>query len=164
MRDVSDTIAAVGLTGPDARGVMERAGVPVPDFSYLQFADMQWRGIDVTVLRAGEEVKESWQVWIAPENFSALWDALVEASAIPTSASSLNLFRIARGIPQFGRDIRDRDLPQETGQARALNFTGLLSWSGNRRAHTFARLSASAIHVVRSRRTIAAGGRKDSGG
>jgi aminomethyltransferase len=35
----------------------------------------------------------------------------------------LNLFRIARGIPQFGVDIRERDLPQETGQMRALSFT-----------------------------------------
>jgi aminomethyltransferase len=33
------------------------------------------------------------------------------------------LCRISRGIPQFGVDIRDRDLPQETGQSRALNFT-----------------------------------------
>ena len=40
-----------------------------------------------------------------------------------TGSSALNLFRISRGIPQFGQDIRDRDLPQETGQARALNFS-----------------------------------------
>jgi folate-binding protein YgfZ len=33
------------------------------------------------------------------------------------------LFRISRGIPQFGADIREKDLPQETGQTRALNFT-----------------------------------------
>jgi aminomethyltransferase len=26
-------------------------------------------------------------------------------------------------VPRYGRDIRDRDLPQETGQARALDFT-----------------------------------------
>ena len=32
-------------------------------------------------------------------------------------------FRISRGIPRFGVDIRERDLPQETGQTRALNFT-----------------------------------------
>jgi aminomethyltransferase len=27
------------------------------------------------------------------------------------------------GIPQYGQDIRDRDLPQETGQTQALSFT-----------------------------------------
>jgi aminomethyltransferase len=30
--------------------------------------------------------------------------------------------RIWSGRPHFGQDIRDRDLPQETGQQRALNF------------------------------------------
>jgi aminomethyltransferase len=95
----------------------------VPELAYLQFADIQWQQIAVTVLRAGEETKESWQVWIAPEHVNILWDALVKAGAKPTGSSALNLMRIARGIPQFGQDIRDRDLPQETGQTRALNFT-----------------------------------------
>jgi aminomethyltransferase len=31
--------------------------------------------------------------------------------------------RIASGIPLYGVDIRERDLPQETEQARALNFS-----------------------------------------
>ena len=30
--------------------------------------------------------------------------------------------RILSGIPRYGVDIRERDLPQETEQARALNF------------------------------------------
>jgi folate-binding protein YgfZ len=30
--------------------------------------------------------------------------------------------RIASGVPRYGVDIRERDLPQETEQARALNF------------------------------------------
>jgi aminomethyltransferase len=33
------------------------------------------------------------------------------------------MFRIVCGIPKFGQDIRERDLPQETAQERALNFT-----------------------------------------
>jgi aminomethyltransferase len=84
---------------------------------------VQWQGIAVTVLRAGEEAKESWQVWLTREHVDTLRDALLKAGATPTGSSALNLFRISRGIPQFGQDIRDRDLPQETGQARALNFT-----------------------------------------
>jgi folate-binding protein YgfZ len=123
MADVSDKITALGLTGPESRAVLERAGVAVPELAHLQFADVQWQQVAVTVLRAGEEARESWQVWTAPEHVNALRDALVKAGAKPTGSSALNLFRISRGIPQFGQDIRDRDLPQETGQTRALNFT-----------------------------------------
>jgi folate-binding protein YgfZ len=123
MADISDKLTALGLTGPDSRATLERAGIPVSDLAYLQFADVQWQQIPVTVLHSGEEAKESWQVWIAPEHVSALWDALVKAGAKPAGTTALNLFRISRAIPQFGQDIRDRDLPQETGQTRALNFT-----------------------------------------
>jgi folate-binding protein YgfZ len=123
MADVTDKLTALGLTGPESRAMLDRAGVPVPELAYLQFADVQWQQIAITVLRAGEEAKESWQVWVAPEHVSILWDALVKSGAKPAGLAALNLFRIARGIPQLGQDIRDRDLPQETGQARALNFT-----------------------------------------
>lgn len=123
--NISDnpTLTAVGLTGPESRHVLEHAHIAVPDLAHLQFADVAWQQKTVTLLRSGEEARESWQVWIAPEHASELWNALVNAGARPVGTAALNLFRISRGIPQFGLDIRDRDLPQETGQTRALNFT-----------------------------------------
>jgi aminomethyltransferase len=33
------------------------------------------------------------------------------------------MYRIARGVPRYGVDLRERDLPQETGQQHALSFT-----------------------------------------
>jgi folate-binding protein YgfZ len=121
--DASDKITALGLTGPQAAAVLQKAGIPVPELTHLQFGDVHWQQIAITVFRSGEEARESWQVWIEPRHVSALWDALVKGGARPTGAAALNLFRIARGIPQFGQDIRERDLPQETGQMRALNFS-----------------------------------------
>jgi folate-binding protein YgfZ len=129
--DISDKLSALGLTGPDSRRVLESTGIAVPDLAYLQFADVTWQcaGVQktITLLRSGEEARESWQIWIAPEHRDELWGALLkpgaDAGARPTGTTALNLFRISRGIPQFGVDIRERDLPQETGQARALNFT-----------------------------------------
>jgi folate-binding protein YgfZ len=121
--DISDKLGAVGVTGPESRQVLERAGIGVPDLAPLQFADIPWHVRTITLLRSGEEARESWQLWTDPECASELRDALLEAGARATGSTALNLFRIARGIPQFGVDIRDRDLPQETGQTRALNFT-----------------------------------------
>jgi folate-binding protein YgfZ len=125
--DISDKLTALGVTGPEARKVLEAAGIGVPDLAHLQFADVGWQHDSqhstVTLLRSGEEARESWQIWLAPEHSGGLWSALAKAGARPTGAGALNLFRIARGIPQFGVDIRERDLPQETGLMRALNFT-----------------------------------------
>jgi len=36
---------------------------------------------------------------------------------------ALEQLRILSGTPRYGTDIRDKDLPQETGQTRALHFT-----------------------------------------
>jgi folate-binding protein YgfZ len=121
--NVSDKLTAVGLTGPESRQVLERANIIVSNLAHLQFSNLTWREKPVTVLRAGEEAGDSWQIWISPEDGNELWDALVKAGARRTGTAALNLFRISRGIPQFAVDIRDRDLPQETGQTRALNFT-----------------------------------------
>jgi len=123
MTDVSDKISALGLTGPDSRAILERAGISVPEMAHLQFAELDWQQSLVTLLRTGEEAKESWQVWTTPEHVHALREALLKAGGMPVGSAALNLFRISRAIPQFGQDIRDRDLPQETGQARALNFS-----------------------------------------
>jgi folate-binding protein YgfZ len=121
--NVSDKLTALGLTGPEAREVLERAGIAVSNLAHLQFADVTWQQKTITLLHAGEEARESWQIWVAPEYVGELWDALRKAGARPAGTAALNLFRISRGIPQFGVDIRERDLPQETGQTRALNFT-----------------------------------------
>ena len=36
---------------------------------------------------------------------------------------ALELWRIAAGLPRYGQDIRERDLPQETEQHQALDFS-----------------------------------------
>jgi folate-binding protein YgfZ len=38
-------------------------------------------------------------------------------------SEALEMWRVLRGIPSYGQDIRDRDLPQETEQMQALTFT-----------------------------------------
>jgi folate-binding protein YgfZ len=37
-------------------------------------------------------------------------------------SEALEMQRIVTGVPLYGVDIRERDLPQETEQMRALNF------------------------------------------
>ena len=51
------------------------------------------------------------------------WGVLAAVGAIPVGTEAMEMFRISRGIPRYGADIRERDLPQETGQTRALSFT-----------------------------------------
>jgi folate-binding protein YgfZ len=66
--------------------------------------------------------QESYELWLAPKDVHATWQALVAAGATPVGSAALEMRRIVAGIPLYGSDIRERDLPQETEQMRALNF------------------------------------------
>ena len=48
---------------------------------------------------------------------------LSAAGAKPVGSAALEAFRIAEGIPAYGVDMLERDLPQETSQLRALHFS-----------------------------------------
>lgn len=121
--DISSSLSAIGLSGPNASDVLKRAGFSWPELEPLQLADVAWNDFGVTILRGGEETAPSWQVWMGADNFAKVWDILTSAGAKVCGPDALELFRIAKGIPRYGRDIRERDLPQETGQERALHFT-----------------------------------------
>jgi len=117
-----DRLVAVGLQGPNAAAVLVGAGIQVPVLEPLQIADLTWQGGAITVLRAEAWKGDAYELWLAPDRVQALQESLHQAGAIPVGPAAQNLYRIAAGIPLFGEDIRERDLPQETGQERALHF------------------------------------------
>jgi aminomethyltransferase len=121
--NVSGQIAAIGITGPNSRESLRAAGLEIPALEPLQFAEITWRQIGLTVVRGDNQRVESFELWLAPENVAQVREALVKAGAKPVGAQALELLRIAAGVPRYGADIRERDLPQETEQERALNFT-----------------------------------------
>jgi aminomethyltransferase len=116
-------MAAIGLAGPSSETVLKAAGCEVPELEALQIADVSWQQTNVSILRGESESFPSYEIWIAPERASSVREALQEAGAVPVGREALELYRIALGMPLYGKDIRERDLPQETEQQRALNFT-----------------------------------------
>ncbi len=118
-----ENLSAVGIKGPKAGGILAKAGFEIPDLEPLEFVDLVWKGISVTVVRGDSPKIDEYAIWAAPEDITVLVDSLIAAGAKKVGADSLDLMRIAEGVPQYGRDIRERDLPQETNQQRALHFT-----------------------------------------
>ncbi len=123
--DLSEQLTALGVSGPKARDVLAACGFELPELVALPAGDIQlhdkkWRGVDCTLVRSGEN---SYEIWLAPGEVRNLWDALTAAGATPVGAEALETHRILSGVPLYGVDIRERELPQETEQARALSFT-----------------------------------------
>jgi folate-binding protein YgfZ len=125
--DVSKGLTALGVAGPTVREVLRKAMVDFPDLQPLEVhavqCDCNCGCLTCTMVRGDDARGETYELWLGPEHVRPLWDRLVEAGATPAGSEAVELRRIATGIPLYGVDIRERDLPQETEQARALNFT-----------------------------------------
>jgi folate-binding protein YgfZ len=127
VKNLSEQMTAIGGAGPKARKVLEAIGLKFPELQALQLhaveCDCDCGCLTCTIVRGDDATVESYEIWLAPAHVKPLWDALVAAGATPVGFEALELHRILAGIPLYGVDIRERDLPQETEQARALNFS-----------------------------------------
>jgi len=120
--NVSEKLTAVGVAGPNVEAGLRSAGLEVPELGPLQVADLTWQQIDINVIRGEHAQYPSYEIWIAPDRANKLGEALHASGAVPAGQEALELLRIALGVPHYAQDIRERDLPQETEQQRALNF------------------------------------------
>src|ERR1035438_4005611 len=124
--NISERWTALGVAGPNSRTVLKAAGIGVPELQPLQTHAAQCTCdcdcVQCTVVRGEDGQQESYELWLAPKDVHKTWQALVAAGATPVGSEALEMLRIVAGVPLYGVDIRERDLPQETEQMRALNF------------------------------------------
>ena len=112
---------ALGLTGLQAGKVFERMGLPVLT-EPMTFARVEWNGLDLRIQRGYGAIVPHYTLIVAAAGITRLWRTLTTVGATPVGTAMLDAFRIAEGIPMYGVDIAERDLPQETSQMRALHF------------------------------------------
>jgi folate-binding protein YgfZ len=113
---------AIGLAGPQADAVLGRMGLPTLA-QPLTSISVEWNGLDLWILRAYGVLVPHYEIWAPLAGLTRLWRTLSTAGASPVGTEALGSLRIAEGIPAYGVDIAERDLPQETSQMRALHFS-----------------------------------------
>jgi folate-binding protein YgfZ len=124
--NLGDSMTALGIAGPKSREVLAAAGIAIPDTNPLEIFEAKCtcdcECTQCPAVRGEDAAFETYELWLAPGEVRKTWDALVAHGATPVGSEALEIHRIVSGIPMYGVDIRERDLPQETEQARALNF------------------------------------------
>jgi folate-binding protein YgfZ len=127
VEDLSEKLTALGIAGPRSREFLTKAGIEIPAMQPLQIFEAKCTCdcacLSCTVVRREDTVHESYELWLAPSEVRETWEALVAQGSTPVGFEALELERLTLGIPLYGVDIRERDLPQETEQMRALNFS-----------------------------------------
>jgi len=122
VEDISDKLAAIAVAGPKAVQILNAAGIDVSALTPGEVRDPMWQGLGLSVARSALPQMDGYELWSTAQNLDRVWDALVAAGAKPVGSDALEWYRISRGVPRYGVDLRERDLPQETGQQHVLNF------------------------------------------
>jgi folate-binding protein YgfZ len=122
VEDRTGTMGVVGLLGPKSAATLAAVGLNADELKPLQISELSWNGNAITVVHKDHPMVDSFELWAPNEIMASLTEALRNRSAIEVGHETLEVFRITSGIPKIGQDIRERSLPQETGQDRALNF------------------------------------------
>jgi folate-binding protein YgfZ len=120
IEDLSEKVSVFGIMGPKSADVL--AMLNVKDLGNLQVTDVKWDGATLTLVRGDNPSFRNYELWVPAEHADSIWNALLQAGAVEVHEQTLEMFRILCGIPKVGQDTREKTLPQETGQERALNF------------------------------------------
>ncbi len=123
LADATGSQSGLLVAGPKATSLLAMLSLNVEDLGTLQKRTMPWNGAQISVLHTDSPLIPRFELWADANTTSKLFEALQNAGAAFCEAQSLEWLRILEGTPLYGTDIRDRELPQETGQTRALHFS-----------------------------------------
>ena len=125
LADVSMQWTSLSLAGPAAPQVLAALGF-APASTVTANARMhsaQIGEVPCTLIEAPSGLVPHYELWFAPEHVLAVWETVQAAGATPCGVDAVEGLRVLEAIPLYGVDLNDRDLPQETAQTRALNFS-----------------------------------------
>lgn len=122
LSDRSAGLSGLSISGPKAAALLKTIAFPAALSGELERQTATWKSADVTIIHAYSPLVPRFELWSSPDTAEALHRALLSAGAVICDPQSQEWLRLLEGTPRYGTDIRDRELPQETGQTRALHF------------------------------------------
>ncbi len=116
--------AQMHLAGPEAGEVLERVlGSRLPELLELQHGTQRLAGADCQLRRHEPLGLLGYDLLCEKDHAASVWQTLVAAGARPAGLKAYDMLRIEAGIPIYGPDIDDTNLPQEVGRERTISFT-----------------------------------------
>ncbi|WP_159587695.1 FAD-dependent oxidoreductase [Chelativorans xinjiangense] len=129
IQNVTSAFAAINLTGPNAREVLERLSSDI-DFSREGFAFLHGHvgtlaGLPVRIMRIGFTGELSYELHLPQSRAVALWRALLEAGEElglrPYGLEASRILRLEKGHIIIGQDTDALTTPDELGMGWALS-------------------------------------------
>lgn len=111
-----DGTALIGVSGPQAHELLKTLLPSLPDLTTpFGCALLEWEESALHVMRRDFTGEESYLLSLPRDQALSLWEALVQAGAIPFGQEALEILRIEAGIPVYGKDMTEEIIPLEAG-------------------------------------------------
>jgi aminomethyltransferase len=129
VEDVSESIAALSLQGPESRAILTSLGGDVADLKYFHARQTTLRDIPVTITRTGYTGDLGFEIWIENRYAEQLWDALNAAGknygVLPAGLIALDIARNEAGLILLDVDYisaRHTLIPQQKSSPFEINL------------------------------------------
>jgi aminomethyltransferase len=128
--EVTGQIAALALQGPTSCAVLKALGLAgIETLRPFEIASCAAGGLDVTVSRTGYTGDLGYELWVAPQDATRLWDALMtlgqSRGVRPIGSRALNLARIEAGFLAPNVDFVSAERTLRVGRSRSPFELGL---------------------------------------
>jgi folate-binding protein YgfZ len=120
LTDETQEYGTLALEGPRAAAaVAELTGVELNEFAELESREISVNGIPGRVIRRRAGKNLSAGFLLSRNNVEAFWKVLLDVAKKhgggPTGYKALNALRLEQGIPWFGYDFGEKQIPHEAG-------------------------------------------------
>ena len=129
VKDLSDDFALIALQGPKSRDILARLAdaSDIPE-KYYTFTDgAKVSGVACIASRTGYTGELGYELYVRPEDASALWQALLEAGRdfgiLPAGLGARDTLRLEAGMPLYGHEMDESVTPFEAGLGFAVKMS-----------------------------------------
>ena len=117
MEDWSDRVAQLALQGPRAEEILRKLTSDTPEKNYSAVLRGTVKGMACMVSRTGYTGEDGFELYCAPADAPALWDALLEAGEpfglIPCGLGARDTLRLEAAMPLYGHELSPAINPYE---------------------------------------------------
>jgi folate-binding protein YgfZ len=120
LADETHRFATLALEGPQAAAVVqELSGADIIPLPELASTDASVDSIPCRIVKRSPAGVAGAEFIVQQENLAALWQVLLDATrkqgGSPVGYSALSAIRLAQGVPWFGYDFGEKQIPHEAG-------------------------------------------------
>ncbi len=102
IEDMSESIAALSLQGPESRAILLAGGAEVESLRYFHAVQTTLRNIPVTITRTGYTGDLGYEIWIDAHYAETLWDTMMDVGRgygiLPAGLIALDIARNEAGL------------------------------------------------------------------